>query len=549
MIEFKSLTFSYPNATIPALRNVETKIDAGQFVLLAGASGSGKSTLLRCMNGLVPHFSGGEISGHVIINHIDAVQSGPSVMSKFIGFVAQNPEGHALLDKVEPEIAFALENAAVQPQEMRIRVEEALDLLDLTPLRDRSIASLSGGERQRVAIAAVLALRPQILLLDEPTSQLDPKSSEDVLRSLVRLNEDLGLTIIISEHRLERVLRFADRIIYMANGRILTDAWVPEALTEIPILPPLTRVARALGWDPLPVTVKEARKFAAKIEKHPSEQILPPVNAVPLASTNRPLLELKDVNFAYNGVDTINGVSLQAFPGEVLTIMGRNGSGKSTLLKCVMGILKPSRGTIHVLGKSTVGRDVADIARDIAYLPQNPSDLLFAESVRQEFQITLRNHGIQQENSIDTLMANLGLAEFHNAYPRDLSTGQRQRVALGAVTVTRPSLIMLDEPTRGLDYQAKQDMMTIWREWLRQGVGLILVTHDVELAAAISDRVLILSQGEIIVTGPSAEVLRGSPLFAPQIARLFPNNNWLTAEEVINELAPDLTFSRNAKHL
>ncbi len=219
----------------------------------------GKTTLLRCLNGLVPHFSGGKISGQVNIQDIDAVEEGPRVLSQYVGFVAQNPEGHALLDKVEPEIAFALENAAVPQQEMRVRVEEVLDLLDLTPLRDRPIASLSGGERQRVAIAAVLALRPQILLLDEPTSQLDPKSAEDVLRSLVRLNEDLGLTIILAEHRLERVLRYADRIVFMENGRIIVDDWVRDALIEIPHLPPLVRLGRALGWDPLPVTVKEGQ--------------------------------------------------------------------------------------------------------------------------------------------------------------------------------------------------------------------------------------------------------------------------------------------------
>jgi energy-coupling factor transport system ATP-binding protein len=536
MIRVQALSFSYPNTKAPALRNVNVEIDAGEFVLLAGVSGSGKSTLLRSMNGLIPHFSGGEISGRVVIHDKDAIKSGPSIMSEIVGFVAQNPEGHALLDTVEPEIAFALENAAIPEQEMRVRVEEVLDLLDLTSLRDRPISTLSGGERQRVAIAAVLALRPQILLLDEPTSQLDPKSAEDVLRSLVRLNEDLGLTIIIAEHRLERVLRYSDRLLFMENGRITVDGWAREALKEIPLLPPLGKVARALQWDPLPLTIKEGKRYASKLAIKRSK----PSRAQAfeyLADVNeQPLLKLTGIHFAYNGKNVLNGISLEAFPGKALTIMGRNGSGKSTLLKCVMGMLQPAKGDIQFKGQNSAGRDTVDLAREIAYLPQNPSDLLFAESVREEFEITLRNHGIFLENGVDSLITNLGLGECQSAYPRDLSTGQRQRVALGCVAVTLPSLLLMDEPTRGLDTKTKDDLIAIWRNWLGQGMGLILVTHDVEMAAAISDWVVIISQGEIIASGPPVEVLRGSPLFAPQIARLFPDSDWLTADDALDEL-------------
>lgn len=539
MIKLQAVNYSYPNSNVPALNDADLQIDAGQFVLLAGASGSGKTTLLRCINGLVPHFSGGEISGQVVVRDIDVIKAGPSILSRHVGFVAQNPEGHALLDRVEPEIAFALENAAIPAQEMRVRVEEALDLLDLTPLRERTITSLSGGERQRVAIAAVLALRPQILLLDEPTSQLDPKSAEDVLRSLVRLNEDLGLTIILGEHRLERVLRYADRIIFMESGRIVVDDWVQEALTKIPHLPPMAKVGRALGWEPLPVTVKEGRRHATSLTHEDVETISADPKGLLPAASSPPLLEAFDIHFAYNGKNVLNGVSLQACAGEVLAVMGRNGSGKSTLLKCVMGLVQAGQGEIRFNGQQTTGRDVVDLAREIAYLPQNPNDLLFAESVSEEFQITLNNHGLENQDGMDKLITELGLGDLREAYPRDLSTGQRQRVALGAVTVTHPLLLLLDEPTRGLDIQTKQDLITIWRDWLGEGMGLILVTHDVELAAAIADKVIILSQGEVIASGPTAEILSGSPLFAPQIARLFPGRGWLTADEALNELLPD----------
>jgi len=536
MIQIQDVNYSYPKSLSPALQDVTLQVEAGQFVLLAGSSGSGKTTLLRCLNGLVPHFSGGTISGHVSVSDIDAFEAGPRILSQHVGFVAQNPEGHALLDKVEPEIAFALENAAVPAQEMRVRVEEVLDLLDLTLLRERAITSLSGGERQRVAIASVLALRPQVLLLDEPTSQLDPKSAEDVLRSLVRLNEDLGLTIILAEHRLERVLRYADRLVFMENGRIIVDNWVRIALTEIPHLPPMARVGLALGWDPLPLTVKEGHRYASKLDQ-PKSMAMSEKNAgLQALPHSPPLLEVTDLRFSYNGTDVLNGVSLQVRQGEVLALMGRNGSGKSTLLKCVMGLLQAAQGAILFQGHDTKGRDVADLARNIAYLPQNPNDLLFAETVDEELQITLNNHGLQEQEDKEMLLGELGLMQLRDAYPRDLSTGQRQRVALGAVTVTKPKLLLLDEPTRGLDVQTKQKLVNIWRNWLAQDMGLLLVTHDVELSALIADRVIILSQGEVIASGPTGQVLSGSPLFAPQITRLFPGRGWLTAEDALRDL-------------
>ena len=266
MIILEEVYFSYPKTAHRALNNINLQVAAGEFILLAGPSGSGKTSLLKCVNGLIPHFSGGSISGHVQVNGVDVVKSGPQILSRHAGYVSQNPEDQSLLDQVEPEIAFSLENAAVPPEEMRIRVEEVLDLMSLASVRDRSLNTLSGGERQRVAIASALALRPQILLLDEPTSQLDPQSAEDVLRSLIRLNEDLGLTVILSEHRLERILRHIDRIIFMDKGSILIDDDVRRALVALPHLPPLAELGKKLGWEPLPLTVKEGRRFTTSTQ-------------------------------------------------------------------------------------------------------------------------------------------------------------------------------------------------------------------------------------------------------------------------------------------
>jgi energy-coupling factor transport system ATP-binding protein len=532
MITIDHLTYTYPNSNRRALQDVSWQVAAGEFILVAGPSGSGKSTLLRCLNGLVPHFTGGTVSGEVVVNGLNALAQGPHALSRHVGFVSQNPEAQAVLDRVEPEIAFGLENAAVPVQEMRVRVEEVLDLLDLTPLRERPLTKLSGGERQRVAIASALALRPQILVLDEPTSQLDPQSAEEVLRALVRLNEDLGLTIILAEHRLERVLRYVDRITYLENGRITVDDLVQPAVAKIPQLPPLVRLGRELGWNPLPLTVKEGKRFAREGVKGCGDERVKGCGGEGVNFT-RSLLKATDISFAYNGRSALNRVSLDVNPGETVAVMGRNGAGKSTLLKCLMGLLTPNSGEIVLNGKGVNGRAVADISREAAYLPQNPDDLLFAESVAEELTITLRNHNLLHRNGVAGMLDQLGLAQVSDEYPRDLSVGQRQRVALGAVTITRPKLLLLDEPTRGLDYEAKETLVSIWRQWLAEGMGLLLVTHDVELVAQIADRVILLSQGEVIAAGKTAEILSTSPLFAPQIARLFPDSGWLTVEDAL----------------
>jgi energy-coupling factor transport system ATP-binding protein len=533
MIDIQSLTYAFPNTDSPALQGVNWQVQEGDFVLVAGPSGSGKSTLLRTINGLVPHFNGGSISGRIRVNGINPIAAGPGTMSRHVGFVGQDPESQAVYEEVESEIVFPLENAAITPMEMRIRLEETLDLLDLAHLRARSVTNLSGGERQRVAIAAALSLRPSILVLDEPTSQLDPQSAEDVLRALVRLNEDLGLTILLAEHRLERILRYVDRITYMEEGKITIDAPVQEALHSMPIVPPLIQVARTLGWNPLPVTIRQGKRItSATIELAERESEPGSLKEKGLIDL-MPVLSVQELSFAYNGHQTLNGINLTVNSGEAVALIGRNGAGKSTLLKCIVGLLKTHTGTVEINGRATKGKHVSEICREVAYLPQYPDDLLYAETVREEFLITLRNHNLQQSDQRLSLIDRLGLSALEDRYPRDLSVGQRQRVALGAVSVTEPSILLLDEPTRGLDFHTKEAIASIWRQWLLDGAGLLLVTHDVELVAMLADRTIVLSQGEVIAAGDTTEVLSASPQFAPQISRLFPGSGWLTVPEAL----------------
>jgi energy-coupling factor transporter ATP-binding protein EcfA2 len=533
LIQLRSVTYSYPNREEPALHTVDLSIPAGEFLLVTGPSGSGKSTLLRTLNGLVPHFSGGTIGGDVLVKGLPAIEVGPSLLSQYVGFVSQNPEAQTILEKVEPEIAFAMENTAVPVPEMHKRVNEIVDLLNLAPLRSRPMNTLSGGERQRVAIACALVLQPEILVLDEPTSQLDPRSAAELLHVLADLRKTLGLTVVLAEHRLDRVLSFADRLAYFENGRLIAHDSVRRTLVHIPQLPPMIDLAKRQAWDPLPLTLEEARDHISR----PPQLLKRQEETAPSDIDIDPLLRVDALQFSYTGNRlALDGIDLQVRPGEVLAIVGANGSGKSTLLRCIVGLLQPAGGDILFNGRSLLGRDTADLARHIAYLPQYPDDLLFAETVRQEMEITLHNHDLVSDSHIETALKNLNLVDFAGDYPRDLSTGQRQRVALGAITVTRPRLLLLDEPTRGQDAQIKQQLLAIWRGWKAEGMGLILVTHDVELVVQLADSVAILSEGKIEASGPIRSVLANQHTFVPQIARLFPGSGWLTVDDAVDGL-------------
>lgn len=539
VIRVEDLTYTYPQALSPAIANIDLSVAAGEFVLLAGPSGAGKSTLLRCFNGLIPHFSGGQISGRVMVADRDVVKEGPVVLSRDVGFVFQDPEAQMVLDDVESEIAFALENRAVPTLEIHRRVNEILELLKIDSLRTRQLTTLSGGERQLVAIAAALVNRPRILALDEPTSQLDPESARQVLELLTYLNKQLALTIMLVEHRLERIMPFADRYIYLERGHILIDAPLTNGIGQSPAeqQPPLARLSIELGWQHIPTTRKEARSYLSGFDKpqngaidHNSSNTTLP-SPIPLA------FQVEDLDFAYEKKAVLRGVDLSLRYGEALGIIGPNGSGKSTLLKCITGLLRPENGQILLDGRSIKGRTVADICYEVAYLPQAPDDLLFADTVTAELAFTLKNHGNSTPNSDDAiaeLLGELGLDSLADAYPRDLSVGQRQRVALGAVTITQPKVLLLDEPTRGLDPRAKMNLIALWKKWQEAGLALLLVTHDIELVARVADRVIYLSDGAIHYEGPVEQVLSVEGLFGTQISRVFPGTKWLTVEEALS---------------
>ena len=507
-LRYAGVSFTYPDREQLALRHVDLEVHAGEILLVAGASGSGKSTLLRAANGLVPHTTGGRFSGEVVAFGRSTRQHPPRALADVIGFVHQEPEAQFVVDQVEADLAFVLENLGLERDAMRRRVEEVLDGLDLAHLRHRSPASLSGGERQRCAIAGALAASPGALVLDEPTSQLDPQGAEDVLAALGRLSSDLGTTVVLAEHRLERAAPLADRAVLVDGGTVGVPGPPGSVLAAYAGAPTVTRLGRLLGWEPPPLTVKDARRRPAPILREWNAPAAPAAGDV--------LVAARGVRLDRGGRTVLDGVDLEVREGEVVALLGRNGSGKTTLLRALACLRRPAAGVVEAKVPA-------------AYVPQDPNSLLFAPTVRRELEQTLRLLGRRDHGEVDRWLATLGLVGVAARHPRSLSGGERQRVAVAAVAVGGAPVLLLDEPTRGMDAGSRAALEGAVARHAREGGAVVLATHDVELAARCATRAVVLGNGQIVACGPARHVLSGS-LFAPQVLRVLPP--LLTVDEV-----------------
>jgi energy-coupling factor transport system ATP-binding protein len=517
-IAYRAVSYEYPDAPARALDSVHLGVEAGELLLVVGASGSGKSTLLRAANGLVPHASGGRFAGEVVAFGRSTTTHQPRELADVIGFVAQDPEAQFVVDHVERDLAFVLENLGFSDAAMRRRVEETLDALGIAHLRDRDPSTLSGGERQRCAIAGALAASPSALVLDEPTSQLDPQGADDVLGALTRLNADLGTTVVLAEHRLDRAAPLAHRAVLVEHGTVGSPAPPGQLLAQYPGGPSVSRLGTLLGWSPPPLTVRDARAWLAR---EPVD-LPPPERAEEThVAPGHPLVRAAGVRVDLGGRRVLRDVSLELHEGDVVALLGRNGSGKTTLLRAVAGLLSPSGGTVHANTR-------------IAYVPQNPNTMLFSPTVRRELEETLRLLRKSDDGAVDHWLGALGLSELASRHPRSLSGGERQRVAIGAVAVGGAPVLLLDEPTRGMDAPSRTALEHAMRSHAVSGGAVVLATHDVELAARSATRAVVLGDGDVVAEGQARDVLAGS-LFAPQVLRVLPP--YLTVEEVARELA------------
>ncbi len=531
MINFSNVSLVYPHSTKTVIEDLSFSIEEGEMVLVMGETGSGKSSLLRLINGLVPHHTGGILAGDITVDGISTREVKPGSLSRIVGIVGQNPLNGFVADIVEEELAFSMEALNFPQDVMRKRVEEILDLLSLNAVRNRSIATLSGGEQQRVAIGAALVMHPKVLVLDEPTSALDPIAAEEVLSLLHRLVHDLSVTVVIAEHRLERVIQFVDRIIYIEGNGEASIGPADEILKTAELVPPIIRLARALHLEEVGTSVREVRRLTEPIRSREYTETPKKVESTSTAIT----VEKLSINYGDNRA--LNEVSLTISAGEIVAVMGRNGAGKSSLLQSIVGAISPTSGKVHVLGEDPTHLKGSRRRSRIGYVPQEPSDLLYEQSVKLECEQADRDNGLSS-GATWAFLTHLVPAISANTHPSDLSEGQRLALVLSIVLSGSPELLVLDEPTRGLDYQAKNLFIQALHQYSRTlKRPVVIATHDVELVAELSDRVLFLADGDIVADGSTLDVLLSSPAFAPQVAKVMSPKPWLTVSDVVNALS------------
>jgi len=509
------VTYWYPGAVTPSLRDVTLEMEPG-VTLLAGSSGGGKSTLLRLLDGLVPQFHGGRISGRAEVAGMDPFRTAIPRLATHVGLVFQDVETQSVYGSVEREVAFGLENLGVARSLMHDRVDEALNELGIEGLRRRRLATLSGGERQLVQLAAVLVLRPELVALDEPTSQLDPGGAAAVVAACLKLAGS-GKAVVVAEHRLETLLPRADRLLIVEKGEATGPAASRTLAARLTSPPPVVELGAALGWDPIPLSVGEARgRMTLRSALAGTALASPPARA-----DAEPTLVALALGAGPGREAILEGIDLAVAAGEVIALVGPNGSGKTTLLRTLAGLLAPLSGTV----RRPPGRT--------AYLPQNPGALLHWPTVRAEVDLTLRRTGSSGSSDgpdgpdgpdgADAILSSFGLLGLADRYPRDLSAGERQRAALAATLAGSPALALLDEPTRGMDLAARRGLGAALRSLSRRGSAVVIATHDVDLAAEVADRVILVRDGRTVELGPPQRACAAGSAFATQIGSLFPD--------------------------
>lgn len=533
IININNLTFNYPDSKQSAIKNINLTVNEGEFILIVGPSGCGKSTLIRLLNRVVPDYYGGIIEGEVSISGRNIEFLDKKQVIENVGMVYQHPEKQIVLQDVEREIAFGLENFNTDINTMKRNVFEVISLLGLNKIRDKQTTEISGGEKQRVAIASVVSMDPQIIAFDEPISQLDPISAEEVLNSIKRLNRDLGKTIILVEQRLDKCFHMADRIIFMENGEIIgqgTPKNIPENIVNKYHLPTITYIFKEAGLQTLPITVKEGRDIIRnnKFQDLKEDDL----------KFKEVVMEIEKLNFEYErGYKILKDLSFKLHRGEIMTVMGENGAGKSTLFKIIAGMIDKYKGKVLIDNKNIKSLKLKERIKKIGYLSQNPNDYFGRKTVFEEVGYTLKNIGEYKEEKVEQVMKLLNISYLEDKNPRDLSGGEKQRVAIACTIITDPEILILDEPTRGMDAEAKENLGEIIKTLAEVGKSIVVITHDSDFAGDYSHSVMLMFNGEIVAKGCARDILYNSMYYSPQISKIFKNKcNIISSKRAIELL-------------
>ncbi|MDP4086497.1 MAG: ATP-binding cassette domain-containing protein [Bacillota bacterium] len=499
-IELKNVSFTYPEGEEPAIRNLSLQVEKGQFVVLFGSSGSGKSTLLRLLKEEIKPY--GKLDGEIRLNG-----------SPETGFVFQDPENQVVAEEVLHELVFGLENIGLSTNEMRGRVAELVHFFGLEPLLHQKMQELSGGKKQQINLASVLLMQPDLLLLDEPTSQLDPVSTRELLDILVRLNDEFGMTIILAEHRLEEVFTLADKMIMMEKGEItvegsprevLKNIWNSPLKAYVPSIPSLFFARN--GQGEVPLTVKDGRKWIQ------SESVYPLLDLQQKSNMEEEVVRIRDIFFRYDRKKDyiLDSLHFSIMKGEFYTLLGGNGSGKSTLLKAIGGMLKPESGKIDFKQNCKLG-----------YLPQNPKLFFIQDTVQKEIQDTMKRWGISNRVEIDQLIEDFEIKHILNHHPYDISGGELQKAAILCLLIRKPDFLLLDEPTKGLDPVSKEKLAKLLKTLNSGGVTILMSTHDIEFAGKYATKCGMMFQGKITSEGEPVSFFKGNFFYTTMLHRLF----------------------------
>ncbi|MEM2896321.1 MAG: energy-coupling factor transporter ATPase [Candidatus Bathyarchaeia archaeon] len=541
-IKIKNLSFTYPRGEKPAIDNINLEVKKGEFLVIMGPNGAGKTTLCLTLNGVIPTVINGEYNGKVIVEGMVTTEHMVYELAQKVGVTLQDPESQLFCPTVKSEIVFGPENLGVPREEILSRLANALKVTRLEGREENSPLQLSGGQKQRCALAAAIAIRPEILVLDEPTSQLDPVGTSEVFSVVSELNKKYGVTVIMAEHKSEEIAEFADRVLVLHEGKIVAEGDPHEVFVQHELLNKIyvkipqvsqfaSRLSTRVKFDPFPVTIDEAYRQIYEFLTKGLVSVKPcPISTVRKNKSDEVVLETKNLWYMYPpDIMALKDVSIKIYDGEFVGIIGQNGAGKTTLVKHFVGLLKPTKGEVFVVGKNTKEARASELSRNVGLVLQNPDHQLFATTAREEVEFGPRNLGLSEDEvkqRVEEALHLVGLKKYEDLFPFRLSFGDRKKLTVAAIYSMKPKILILDEPTTGQDYKGRYEILEIAKSLHEKGHTIIMITHDMELVAKYAERTIVLGMGEVLLDGPTmkvfseSEILKKTYLKPPQIVQL-----------------------------